>query len=222
VAVQVDYESGDSDVFYTGLDESWQGERTFDEGWEQPWYKSDSWARVSIISQRTRSPAESLLKQEVVSVFESLPASAVPGACILSGNTDHNSSIELSVGAFAGIVAGAVLAALAMGVLGTLFLRRRRGREDSWTDSGGVATQAPALMSEPLNLPGEAQSPISITHRSATYADYRPTSAISSHPAQIASSSSAVPQTSYAYPNVELAPPRYTESPAAIGTMTFK
>ncbi|KAJ3502199.1 hypothetical protein NMY22_g18669 [Coprinellus aureogranulatus] len=203
VAAQIDYESGDPDILYTGLDDTWQGERTFDEGWEQPWFKSDSWPRANIFSQSVRSPAEPLLKQGEVAVFESLPASMAPGAC----DATRSTSIGLSVGAFAGVLVGAILAALAVGAAGAYFLLRRRYRAlDSWSDDGGVALQTPALISEPF--PGSEQPPTT----SFTFGESGPVATSSSRPTAYLSSNSTVPET---YTSTDAAPPTYSETPQA-------
>ncbi|TEB19770.1 hypothetical protein FA13DRAFT_1743983 [Coprinellus micaceus] len=57
LAVQVAYETGDPDVFYTGLSDDtneWRGQRLFDEGWEQPWYNADGWRPADKIPQSVR------------------------------------------------------------------------------------------------------------------------------------------------------------------------
>ncbi|TEB36617.1 hypothetical protein FA13DRAFT_1726983 [Coprinellus micaceus] len=210
VAAQVDYESGDPDIFYTGLDDSWRGEKVYDEGWEQPWFNSDSWDHVTIVPHDVRSPSQDLLSPTDVVVFNALPVDTAPGVCSTSGSA-HRGSISFSAGAFAGVLVGSILAAVVVGALGCyLVLRRQCGATRTWPhslDSGGVAT--PPQMAEVANLPQEPQP--SRPSRSASYEEYGPISAVSSQQAPNPSSNATLPS-SYLGPAAELAPPTYTES----------
>lgn len=152
VGVQVTYESGEPDTFFTGLDESWITERSFDEGWEQPWYAPSSWARAKIFPQNVRLPSESKDMQNV-GVFEQLPVSATPtatGGCAVAGTPSP--SINISVGGFAGALVGSVAAALIIGAMGSFFVLRKqvkKARNGGYNE--GVSTP---FMSEPTTLPG--------------------------------------------------------------------
>ncbi|TEB36623.1 hypothetical protein FA13DRAFT_1074400 [Coprinellus micaceus] len=154
VGVQVGYESGEPDVFYTGLDDSWQAQTTFSEGWEQPWFQSKSWPQVDVFSGDTRSPSESVFQKEEATVFDALPASVASGVC--SAQT-HN--VGLSRGGLAGVIIGTALVALVIGIIGTYFSMRKRSQPVG--PGNNAFTRAPAVRETvPATLAGGPQFPL--------------------------------------------------------------
>ncbi|TEB36618.1 hypothetical protein FA13DRAFT_1810272 [Coprinellus micaceus] len=205
-AVQVGYESGDPDVFYTGLSDNstgnaeWRGQRLFDEGWEQPWYNSDGWRPADKISQSTRPPSDSSFSMPTeVTLFEALPASSA--LC-------RRAPIEFSVGGFAGIFIGSVFGAIIVGAIGAYFVLRRRHAHrsvETWSDNGGVVS--------PLDhaLTSGSQSSLSNAIPLTSYENSnRPSPTTLSPFTQMVSSN--------ANQNIDLAPPVYSETPVALST----
>ncbi|TEB36630.1 hypothetical protein FA13DRAFT_1726995 [Coprinellus micaceus] len=198
VAAQVAYETGDPDIFYTGLSDDaneWRGQRLFDEGWEQPWYNADIWRPADKISQSVRPPPDpvSFSLPTAVAAFEALPASAAPGG---------RAPIEFSVGEFAGILISSVLGTIIVGAIGACLVlqwRRRAHRSiETWSDNGGVMLQDHVLRSElRSSLPHDIPSTLSEDSNRST-------------PATLSPFTQMVP--SNADQSTDLAPPMYTYS----------
>lgn len=143
VAVQINYPDAPTpDIFYTGGDQSWVGERLFEEHWEQPWFDMTSssqsiWAPAVVYPSSTRSPAEpKMVRQEVVE-YGQLPAASDAGSSCKDCSSSLNSGgrmgasessgggVAMSVGGFTGMMIGSVMAALLLGVLGTWLVMRK-------------------------------------------------------------------------------------------------
>jgi hypothetical protein len=71
-AIRVDFDSGQSDIFYTGLDQSWLSERYIQENWHQPWFETTSqarrWSPATVFTKSERDASQeglSMPKREV-------------------------------------------------------------------------------------------------------------------------------------------------------------
>ncbi|TEB23981.1 hypothetical protein FA13DRAFT_1392834 [Coprinellus micaceus] len=60
-AIQVNFDSGQSDTFYTGLDQTWLSERFIQENWEQPWFETTPhgkrWSPATVFTKSERDPS---------------------------------------------------------------------------------------------------------------------------------------------------------------------
>ncbi|KAF6765462.1 hypothetical protein DFP72DRAFT_867904 [Ephemerocybe angulata] len=152
VAVQVNYpDSGGPDIFYTGGDQSWLGERYFQEHWEQPWFDGSAelstWRPAMIWNTTARNPANAKLIRDEVVEFKALPALADPAssACGTSGASTGGTggkSNGVSPGGVAGAVVGTAILALALGAFLGWFVTKKklgRGNHRSRVSYDGVA-----------------------------------------------------------------------------------
>ncbi|KAF5331363.1 hypothetical protein D9611_011897 [Ephemerocybe angulata] len=143
VAVQVHYpDNGEPDVFYTGADQSWFGQRLFQEHWEQPWFSETPdfsvWRPAQVWNSTTRDPkASKLLREEVVQfgrldAFVDPAPSGCPATCngtvgaAGSGGVSERKGLDIGAGAFAGALIGTAILALALGALFGFFATKKR------------------------------------------------------------------------------------------------
>ncbi|KAF6755094.1 hypothetical protein DFP72DRAFT_897260, partial [Ephemerocybe angulata] len=139
VAAQVEYESAAApDVFYTGSDQSWLGEKLFQEQWEQPSFNRNgrqqaggaTWDPAVVYSQDARREGNVRMVREEVMVFDRLPSNAAvsSGPRMDSASSSPRSLVGLSKGEFAGLYVGSLVLVAVISALVSWFITKRKVR----------------------------------------------------------------------------------------------
>ncbi|KAF6765457.1 hypothetical protein DFP72DRAFT_1162400 [Ephemerocybe angulata] len=131
VIAQVNYpDASPSDIFYTGEDGTWLGERAFQEHWEQPWFEPTStesnWRPAVLYPSSAHDPGALNMWQKEVVELGRLGAGNGTLGCQDGGG---KGKIDLSKGGFAGALVGSIILALALGALGAWLVMRKKVQE---------------------------------------------------------------------------------------------
>ncbi|KAF6765464.1 hypothetical protein DFP72DRAFT_867906, partial [Ephemerocybe angulata] len=157
-AVQVNYPGSTApDIFYTGSDPNWLGERLFQEHWEQPWFESmpefSTWRPAVVWNKTARDPANSrMIRDEVVELgrlpaLSDLASSSCPSCSAVS--TGGEGSGRKGSGISGGALAGGIVGSLLLGLLIGWLVSRKKYKQ-----SGNRANEiggAPPLIYEPAS-----------------------------------------------------------------------
>jgi hypothetical protein len=148
VAVQVNFDSGASDPFYTDFDQTWLSERCIQENWEQPWFEATpqgkAWAPATVFSKAMRDASldELTMPNREIVVLGQLAVGSdgtvgngasenvvpTPGPDLSRGGECGTgvARVRLPTGAFAGTIVGSVVLSLILGaLLAMLFMKKR-------------------------------------------------------------------------------------------------
>ncbi|KAF6755080.1 hypothetical protein DFP72DRAFT_1067806 [Ephemerocybe angulata] len=140
VAAQIEYEtSATPDIFYTGGDQSWLGEKIFQEQWEQPSFNPNSQAMLAggatwdpaVVYTKYDVPRDGVVRmpREEIMVFDRLASSgSVPKGGVQAPANANSDGFKIKAGEFVGAMVGCMIVSLALGAFGAWFLLRRNHR----------------------------------------------------------------------------------------------
>ncbi|KAF5341091.1 hypothetical protein D9611_006147 [Ephemerocybe angulata] len=144
-AVRIKYNDGSSQIFQTGMDQTWLGNKLFGEGWEQPEYDDRDWKAAKVLDDRfktsiwaqTSDPTPK--KILVASDIPALPPSSTVVWKEVSTDTSQNldststsqsravgSHTDITKAQLAGSLIGAILIASILSAMVTFLFTRRR------------------------------------------------------------------------------------------------
>ncbi|KAF5331365.1 hypothetical protein D9611_011895 [Ephemerocybe angulata] len=118
VAAQIEYEtSATPDTFYTGGDQSWLGEKIFQEQWEQPSFNPNSQAMLAggatwdpaVVYTKYDVPRDGVIRmpREEIMVFERLASSGSKGGVQAPANANTD-GFKIKAGEFIGAMVGGI------------------------------------------------------------------------------------------------------------------
>lgn len=161
--VQINYDdAAPPEVFYTGGDQTWLGERHFQEHWEHPIFDSSqalsTWRPATIFTEQTRSASRPGAVGDEVVVLGQLPPMVVPqtsnpdGVGIVHQTcVSKTGGVAISTGAFVGTILGTAIFALLVGFIGSYFWGKKRKQSRNSVEYEGIAM--------PQTLPGRQGPP---------------------------------------------------------------